>query len=177
MSHTEDPARALLRHTLATVAYRGGKAVRGAPESFAAFRACDSARTPAQIAISKIRTPDAFFTARQRPDVVGVTLWQRANAMHVLRQHHPGTLCENRRLHFDRLDYPRSSLFPEERRARDSRPVGENWSQANQSGPPRLSNQGSAFVNAQFAHDVGPMSSRGLEGNSQRTSHLFRAGA
>jgi hypothetical protein len=44
-----DPARALLRHTLATVAYRGGKAVRGAPESFAAFRAAAGARTPAEI--------------------------------------------------------------------------------------------------------------------------------
>ena len=32
-----DEKRALLRHTVATVAYRGGKAVRGAPASFAAF--------------------------------------------------------------------------------------------------------------------------------------------
>jgi hypothetical protein len=44
-----DPKRALLRHTLATVAYRGGKAVRGAPPSFAAFQAAPSLRTPAQI--------------------------------------------------------------------------------------------------------------------------------
>jgi hypothetical protein len=44
-----DPARELLRHTIATVAYRGGKAVRGAPESFAEFRAAESSRTPAQI--------------------------------------------------------------------------------------------------------------------------------
>ena len=44
----EDAAkRALLRHTLATVAYRGGKAVRNAPESFAAFDG--AGRTPAQI--------------------------------------------------------------------------------------------------------------------------------
>ncbi len=41
--------RALLRHTLATVAYRGGKALRGAPESFANFRSGDDGRTPAQI--------------------------------------------------------------------------------------------------------------------------------
>src|SRR4051812_4467916 len=39
----------LLRHTLATLAYRGGKAVRGAPETFADFRISDSGRTPAQI--------------------------------------------------------------------------------------------------------------------------------
>jgi|SRR5579862_573851 len=44
-----DPARELLRHTVATVAYRGGKALRGAPESFAAFRVGESTRTPAQI--------------------------------------------------------------------------------------------------------------------------------
>jgi hypothetical protein len=37
----------LLRHTLATLAYRGGKAVRGAPETFAEFRG--AGRTPAQI--------------------------------------------------------------------------------------------------------------------------------
>jgi hypothetical protein len=41
--------RDLLRHTVATVAYRGGKAVRGAPPSFADFRAGDSTRTPVQI--------------------------------------------------------------------------------------------------------------------------------
>ena len=49
MSTTSDPARQLLRHTVATVAYRGGKALRGVPESFAAFSPCDGARTPARI--------------------------------------------------------------------------------------------------------------------------------
>ena len=34
-----DPARQLLRHTVATVAYRGGKALRGAPDSFAQYGA------------------------------------------------------------------------------------------------------------------------------------------
>jgi hypothetical protein len=33
-----DPGRDLLRHTLATMAYRGGKAVRGAPSEFGGFR-------------------------------------------------------------------------------------------------------------------------------------------
>lgn len=41
--------RALLRHTLATVAYRGSKALRGAPESFANFGSGSGGRTPAQI--------------------------------------------------------------------------------------------------------------------------------
>lgn len=40
---------ALLRHTVATLAYRGGKAVRGAPADFAAFRAGATSRTPAEI--------------------------------------------------------------------------------------------------------------------------------
>jgi hypothetical protein len=41
--------RALLRHMVATVAYRGGKAVRGAPESFATFSPDGSPRTAAKI--------------------------------------------------------------------------------------------------------------------------------
>jgi len=40
---------ALLRHTLATVAYRGAKALRGAPESFANYASGENGRTPAQI--------------------------------------------------------------------------------------------------------------------------------
>jgi hypothetical protein len=45
----EDRARNLLRHTVATVAYRGGKAIRDAPASFVMFRAADESRTPAEI--------------------------------------------------------------------------------------------------------------------------------
>ena len=44
-----DDKRALLRHTVATVAYRGGKAVRGAPGSFATFSPDGTARTAAKI--------------------------------------------------------------------------------------------------------------------------------
>jgi hypothetical protein len=44
---TSDPKTELLRHTLATLAYRGGKAVRGAPSEFAVFGG--AGRTPAQI--------------------------------------------------------------------------------------------------------------------------------
>jgi hypothetical protein len=44
-----NPKRELLRHAVATIAYRGGKAVRGAPETFATFKAGDSTRTPARI--------------------------------------------------------------------------------------------------------------------------------
>jgi hypothetical protein len=49
MSISSDPARQLLRHTVATLAYRGAKALRGAPESFASFKIGDSTRTPAKI--------------------------------------------------------------------------------------------------------------------------------
>src|SRR5262245_13443798 len=41
--------RELLRHMLATVAYRGGKAVCSAPESFNSFRVNETTRTPEQI--------------------------------------------------------------------------------------------------------------------------------
>ena len=44
-----DDARTFLRHTVATLAYRCGKAVRGAPESFADFRAGPTTRTPLEI--------------------------------------------------------------------------------------------------------------------------------
>ncbi len=39
----------MLRHTLATLAYRAGKALRGAPPEFADYRADASSRTPVQI--------------------------------------------------------------------------------------------------------------------------------
>ena len=39
----------MLRHTLATLAYRGGKAVRGVDAQFANFRAAPSTRTPGEI--------------------------------------------------------------------------------------------------------------------------------
>jgi hypothetical protein len=42
-------SRALLRHTLATLAYRGGKAVRGAPPSFAGYGSPESSRPPGKI--------------------------------------------------------------------------------------------------------------------------------
>lgn len=44
-----DGTRALVRHMLATIAYRAGKALRNAPESFSSFCAGETSRTPAQI--------------------------------------------------------------------------------------------------------------------------------
>lgn len=45
----DDQGRETLRHALATVAYRAGKALRDAPPAFAAYAPSPSSRTPAEI--------------------------------------------------------------------------------------------------------------------------------
>jgi len=49
MNKTIDSKRELLRHTVATLAYRCGKSLRDAPENFAEFHIGEKTRTPAQI--------------------------------------------------------------------------------------------------------------------------------
>jgi hypothetical protein len=49
MSPSTDTARQLLRHSVATIAYRGAKALRDAPPHFGSFHIGDKTRTPAQI--------------------------------------------------------------------------------------------------------------------------------
>jgi hypothetical protein len=49
VSRSPDPQREMLRHTVATLAYRGRKALLGAPEGFAAFPAGEGSRTPGEI--------------------------------------------------------------------------------------------------------------------------------
>jgi hypothetical protein len=49
MSDSSGSKRELLRHALATLAYRGGKALRNAPANFSDFRAADGVRTPGEI--------------------------------------------------------------------------------------------------------------------------------
>lgn len=46
---SEEIKREFLRHTVATVAYRGGKAIKDAPEGFADFKSGESTRTPFEI--------------------------------------------------------------------------------------------------------------------------------
>ena len=41
--------RDMLRHTVATLAYRGGKVVANVPQDFANFRAAETSRTPGEI--------------------------------------------------------------------------------------------------------------------------------
>jgi hypothetical protein len=48
-SSKPDPKRELLRHALATLAYRGAKALRDAPEGFSVFHADEGVRAPGQI--------------------------------------------------------------------------------------------------------------------------------
>ena len=45
----DDADLPMLRHTVATLAYRAAKAVRGAPAGFGDFRASETSRTPVQI--------------------------------------------------------------------------------------------------------------------------------
>ena len=49
MTKTDSSARELLRHTVATLAYRGGKALRGAPADFSSYRVAAGTRTPGEI--------------------------------------------------------------------------------------------------------------------------------
>ena len=49
MTLETDPGRELLRHTLATLAYRGGKTLRDTNAEFATFRASEKTRTPLEI--------------------------------------------------------------------------------------------------------------------------------
>jgi hypothetical protein len=49
MNHEPDTKREMLRHTVATLAYRGAKAVRGASDSFASVGSPETKRTPARI--------------------------------------------------------------------------------------------------------------------------------
>ena len=44
-----DTTREFLRHTVATLAYRGGKALKDAPESFGSFKIGATTRTPLEI--------------------------------------------------------------------------------------------------------------------------------
>lgn len=49
MTTDESPAREMLRHVVATIAYRAAKAVRGAAPEFGAFRAGEGSRTAGEI--------------------------------------------------------------------------------------------------------------------------------
>ena len=47
--NSSDGKREMLRHALSTVAYRGGKSLRGAPPGFAEYRVAEGTRCPLEI--------------------------------------------------------------------------------------------------------------------------------
>lgn len=49
MTLSPDTKLQMLRHTVATLAYRGGKTLRGAPSGFSTFHAAPGTRTPGEI--------------------------------------------------------------------------------------------------------------------------------
>ncbi len=49
MAEATDSGRELLRHAVATLAYRGGKVLRDAPSGFASMRIGEKTRTPVEI--------------------------------------------------------------------------------------------------------------------------------
>ncbi len=49
MPSVTDGRREFLRHTVATLAYRGGKVIRDTPEGFGEVRACETGRSAAEI--------------------------------------------------------------------------------------------------------------------------------
>lgn len=67
-----DDRSSLLRHFLATLAYRTQKAVREAPSDFGDFRAAEGARTPVELVrhmTSVLDLARSFFTgSRQKPE-------------------------------------------------------------------------------------------------------------
>ena len=72
-----DGRRAMLRHALATIAYRGGKAVRGAPPTFAAAKTGEPSRSAVEIlahlgdlfdwALSMAKGAEVWHTAKPLP--------------------------------------------------------------------------------------------------------------
>ena len=68
-----DSNRHMLRHSLATIAYRGSKAMRGAGEDFARFRATETCRTPGELVAHLGDLMDWSLTQAQ-----GAPKWQPA---------------------------------------------------------------------------------------------------
>jgi hypothetical protein len=68
-----DSNRHMLRHSLATVAYRGSKSMRGATDEFGRFRATESTRTPAELLAHLGDLMDWSLTQAQ-----GAPKWQPA---------------------------------------------------------------------------------------------------
>ena len=81
-----DDKRALLRHFLAAIAYRTQKALRGAPASFASFRAAPKVRTPHELVShmdSVLGYARTFFIGGQYREDLLPTFWEEVQRMHL----------------------------------------------------------------------------------------------
>jgi hypothetical protein len=83
MTPATESAVGMLRHAVATLAYRGGKALRGAPPDFSAFRAAEGPRQPGQILAHMcdlldwaLKLADGAHEWREEPP----QLWERDTA-------------------------------------------------------------------------------------------------
>ncbi len=69
-----DPSRQFLRHCVATLAYRGAKALRGAPDGFGEFKLPGAARSPGEILAHMVDLLDwALSLARGKEEWVNST--------------------------------------------------------------------------------------------------------
>jgi len=105
-----DPAVTLLRHTLATLAYRGGKTLRGAPPEFAEFRAGPGSRSALEILA---HVDDLFDWALHLAD--GEQIWQASTPIswhHEVGRFFAGLAAFDARLASRRaLGFPPEKLF------------------------------------------------------------------
>lgn len=77
MPHSADSPQEFLRHTVATVAYRGAKVLRTAPPGFAAFQVSPGTRTPLEIVA---HLADLFAWATQLAE--GLQVWKPVTPEH-----------------------------------------------------------------------------------------------
>lgn len=107
---TRDPKIEALRHALATVAYRGGKALRGAPAELAEFRVAAGTRTPLELLA---HVNDLFDWALHLAE--GEHVWQASTPIAWEREvdrFYAGLAAFDQRLASGRpLGYPPEALF------------------------------------------------------------------
>jgi hypothetical protein len=98
-----DDARTFLRHTVATLAYRCGKAVRGAPPNFAEFKAGPTTRTPIEILAHIGELLDWVLSQAQGkekwPDAVQLPWDREVERLHASLKAYDDYLASDERLH------------------------------------------------------------------------------
>jgi hypothetical protein len=104
---SDDSTRALLRHSVATLAYRAAKSCRGAPDGFTAFRAAPDSRSAGEILAhlgDLIEWVDSQARGAQRWNNSTPAAWEDDVArFHRALQHLDDYLASSAPLHFDPL--------------------------------------------------------------------------